>query len=80
MPKASLVRSSSASSAPWPRRMDPAVVTSSSDSALARAACLVRRAVMSTTQLTASPTATNTPSASQLFASAIVNWWIGGVK
>jgi hypothetical protein len=80
MPKASLVRSRSASSAPWPRRMDPAVVTSSSDSALARAACLDRRALVSTTQLTTSPTAMNTPSASQLFASAIVNWCSGATK
>ena len=46
-----------------------------SDSALARAACLLRRAAPSTTELTTSPTTTNTPSASALLASAIVNVW-----
>ena len=80
MPNASLIRSSSALSPCWPRRTLPAVVASSSDSALARAACVVRRAAMSTTQLTSSATATNTPSASALFACAIVSWWIGGMK
>ena len=47
---------------------------------MARAACLERRAAMSTTELTRTATTTNTPSANALFASAIVNWWMGGVK
>ena len=80
MPNASRIRSSSALSPCWPRSTLPAVVVSSSDSALARAACLVRRAAMSTTELTRTATATNTPIASALFASAIVHWWMGGVK
>ncbi len=63
-----------------PRSTLPAVVTSSSDSALARAACRVRRAALSTTELTISPTATNTTSARALLASAMVNWCSGGVK
>ena len=73
MPNASRTRSSRASSARWPRSTLPAVVTSSSDSALARAACRVRRAAVSTTELTISATATNTPRASALLASAMVN-------
>ena len=80
MPNASRIRSSSALSPCWPRSTLPAVVVSSSDSALARAACLVRRAAMSTTELTRTATATNTPIANELFASAIVHWWMGGVK
>ncbi len=80
MPNASRTRSSTAFTARWPRSTLPAVVTSSSDSAVARAACLVRRAAVSTTELTSSATMTNTPSARALFVSAIVNWWIGGVK
>ncbi len=80
MPNASRIRSSSALSPRWPRTTLPAVVASSSDSALARAACLVRLAAMSTTELTRIATATNTPIANQLFASAIVHWWMGGVK
>jgi hypothetical protein len=35
---------------------------------------------MSTTRLTSSPTTTKTPSARELFACAIVHWWIGGVN
>ncbi len=80
MPNASRIRSSSALSPRCPRSTLPAVVVSSSDSALARAACLVRRAAMSTTELTRIATATKTPIASALFASAIVHWWMGGVK
>ena len=80
MPNASRTRSSTASSACWPRSTLPAVVTSSSDSALARAACRVRRAAMSTTELTISATATNTTRARALLASAMVNLWTGGVK
>ena len=56
------------------------MVTSSSDSAPARAACLVRRAAMSTTELTSTATTKNTPMAQALLASAMVNWWMGGVK
>src|SRR6266536_2210789 len=44
-----------------------AVVTSSSDSAAALAACLLCLAASSTTELSTSPTATNTPRASTLF-------------
>ena len=56
------------------------MVASSADSAPARAACLVRLAAMSTTELTSSATTTNTPRARALFASAMVNLWIGGTK
>ena len=80
MPNASRIRSSRALSPCWPRSTLPAVVVSSSDSALARAACLVRRAAMSTTQLTSSPTMMKTASARALLACAIVSWWTGGMK
>jgi hypothetical protein len=53
--------------------MLPAVVASSSDSAPDRAACLVRRAAVSTTELTARPTAMKMMSASALFGSLMVN-------
>ena len=80
MPNASRTWSSSALRPCCPRSTLPAVVVSSSDSALARAACLARRAAMSTTELTRTATTMNTPSANQLFASAIVHRWMGGVK
>ena len=80
IPNVSRIRSSSALSACSPRSTLPAMVVSSSASALARAACLVRRAAMSTTQLTSSPTMTKTTSASALLACAMVSWWTGGMK
>ena len=73
MPNASRTRSSTAASACWPRSTLPAAVTSISDSALALAACLLRRAAPSTTELITRPTATKMPSASALLASAIVH-------
>ena len=80
MPNASRTRSSTAVTARSPRSTLPAVVVSSSDSALARAAWRVRRAAMSTTELTRMATTTNTPSARTLLASAMVHLWMGGVK
>jgi hypothetical protein len=80
MPNASRTRSSTAVTASSPRNTLPAVVVSSSDSAPARAAWRVRLAAMSTTQLTSRATTTNTPSARTLLVSAMVSWWMGGVK
>ena len=80
MPNASRIRSSKALSPCWPRSTLPAVVASRSDSAAARAAWMVRRAAMSTTQLTSSPTMTNTTSARALLACAMVSLWTGGMK
>ena len=80
MPNASRTRPSTAATACWPRSTLPAVVVSSCDSALARTACLVRRAAISTTELTTSATATNTTSARTLLVPEMVNRWMGGVK
>ena len=64
-----------------PRSTLPAVVTSSSDSAPARAACLVRRAAMSTTELTVTADDDeHADGARRCWRSAMVNWWMGGVK
>ncbi len=72
-PNASRTRSTTACSGCSPRRMSPAVVTSTSDSALARAACLDRLAAKSTIEATAAATSRKAAIASALFGSEIVN-------
>ncbi len=72
IPNDSRTRSSSAGSAVSPRSTLPARVASVSDSAAARAACRVRRAARSTTELTSAATSTKTTSASALFGSAML--------
>jgi hypothetical protein len=79
-PNASRTRSSSAGSAVSPRRMLPARVPRVSDSAAARAACRVRRAARSTTELTRAATTTKTPRARESLVSLMSNVCSGGVK
>ena len=78
--KASRTCSSRAGSAVSPRSTLPASVPSISASAVARAACRVRRAARSTTELTSPATMMKTPRARTLFRSLIVNVCSGGVK
>ena len=79
-PKVSRTRSSSAGSAVSPRSTLPARVARVSDSAAARAACRVRRAARSTTELTSAATRTKTSRASALLVSLMVKVCSGGVK
>jgi hypothetical protein len=60
--------------------MLPARVPSVSASAAARAACLVRRAARSTTELTRAATTTKTPRARELFVSLMLKVCSGSVK
>ncbi len=80
IPNASRTRLSTAASACCPRSTLPAVVTSSSDSALARAACLERRAALSTMELTTQPDRDEDDQRQDVVGLAMVNRWMGGVK
>jgi hypothetical protein len=79
-PYAARTWSSTAVRASGPCRTLAAAVASSSHSAAARAACLVRRPASRTRRLTARATATNTPRTAALLASAIVTVCPGGMK
>ena len=79
-PKASRTRSSRPASPVSPRSTLPASVPSVWDSADARAACRVRRAARSTTELTDAATTRKTVSASALLVSLMLKVCSGGVK